>query len=77
MSHRRPRLSRKAKIVASAVTALAVGASVTVAMAGEQAKKCADFDTITLGKYYVNNNVWNREKTTSGLAEILFAVEGH
>ncbi|MGW7205165.1 GH12 family glycosyl hydrolase domain-containing protein [Streptomyces sp. NPDC054837] len=32
--------------------------------ADESGKKCTDFDTITLGKYYVNNNVWNREKAT-------------
>ena len=36
----------------------------TVAQADESGKKCTDFDTITLGKYYVNNNVWNREKAT-------------
>jgi hypothetical protein len=62
MQHRRPRLTRKAKIATAAATALAAGASVTVAMAGEEAKKCAAFDTITMGKYYVNNNLWGQDK---------------
>ncbi|MER5219156.1 GH12 family glycosyl hydrolase domain-containing protein [Streptomyces flaveus] len=64
MQHRRPRLSRKVKIGTAAVTALAAGASVTVAMAGEEAKKCAAFDTITMGKYYVNNNLWGQDDGT-------------
>ncbi|WP_149825652.1 GH12 family glycosyl hydrolase domain-containing protein [Streptomyces tailanensis] len=64
MQHRRPRLTRTVKIGAAVVTALAVGATVTVATAGEEAKKCAAFDTVTLGKYYVNNNLWNEGKFT-------------
>ncbi|MFD5794041.1 hypothetical protein ACFWIO_10980 [Streptomyces diastatochromogenes] len=41
------------------------GAGVTVAQADESSKKCAAFDTITLGKYYVNNNLWGQEKGTA------------
>lgn len=62
MQHRRPRLSKKAKTFASAAVALAAAAGVTVAQADESSRKCAAFDTITLGKYYVNNNLWNQEK---------------
>ncbi len=64
MQHRRPRLSRRAKIATAAVAALAAGASVTVAMAGEEAKKCGAFDTVTMGKYYVNNNLWGQDDGT-------------
>ncbi|WP_256725949.1 hypothetical protein [Streptomyces sp. IMTB 2501] len=63
MQHRRPRLSEKAKTPAAAGTAVLVAAAgVTVAQAGETSKKCAAFDTITLGKYYVNNNLWGQDK---------------
>jgi hypothetical protein len=51
MQHRRPRPSRKAKALTAAAVALAAAAGVTVARAGEPDKKCAAFDTITLGKY--------------------------
>lgn len=64
MQHRRPRFSKKAKTLVSGTVALAAAVGVTVAQADESSKKCTDFDTITLGKYYVNNNVWNREKAT-------------
>lgn len=64
MQHRRPHLTRKAKIATAAVVALAAGASVTVAMAGEEAKKCGAFDTVTMGKYYVNNNLWGQDDGT-------------
>ena len=63
MQHRRPRLSSKAKTLGSAVVVLAA-AGVTVAQADESNKKCTAFDTITLGKYYVNNNLWNEGKYT-------------
>ncbi|MCF4140594.1 endo-1,4-beta-glucanase [Streptomyces sp. Tue 6430] len=62
MQHRRPRLSRTAKGLVAAAVALAAAAGVTVAQAGESSRKCAAFDTVTLGKYYVNNNLWNQEK---------------
>ncbi|MEY9994692.1 hypothetical protein ABIE67_006724 [Streptomyces sp. V4I8] len=64
MQHRRPRLSKKAKTLVSGAVALAAAAGVTVAQADESSKKCAAFDTITLGKYYVNNNLWNEGKYT-------------
>ncbi|MFK4103476.1 endo-1,4-beta-glucanase [Streptomyces sp. NPDC019531] len=64
MQHRRPRLSTKAKTLVSAAVALAAAAGITVAQADESSKKCTAFDTITLGKYYVNNNLWNEGKYT-------------
>ncbi|MEU6145373.1 endo-1,4-beta-glucanase [Streptomyces sp. NPDC047081] len=64
MQHRRPRLSKKRKTLLASVVALAAAAGVTVAQAGETDKKCTAFDTITLGKYYVNNNLWNEGKYT-------------
>ncbi|MGP3632840.1 GH12 family glycosyl hydrolase domain-containing protein [Streptomyces sp. 24-1644] len=64
MQHRRPRLSRTGKAATAALTALAAAATVTVAVAGEEAKKCGAFDQITMGKYYVNNNLWGQDKGT-------------
>lgn len=64
MQHRRPRLSKKAKALTAATAALAAAAGVTVAQAGESSRKCTAFDTITLGKYYVNNNLWGQDKGT-------------
>ncbi|MFC8515076.1 endo-1,4-beta-glucanase [Streptomyces sp. NPDC057257] len=64
MQHRRPRLSNKRKTLLASAVALAAAAGVTVAQAGETDKKCTAFDTITLGKYYVNNNLWNEGKYT-------------
>ena len=60
MQHRRPRLSKKAKTMLAGTVALAAAAGVTVAQAGEAGKKCGAFDTVTMGKYYVNNNLWGR-----------------
>ncbi|MFD4558647.1 endo-1,4-beta-glucanase [Streptomyces sp. NPDC058469] len=64
MQHRRPRLSKKAKVLAAASVALTAVAGVTVAQAGESSEKCTADDTVTLGKYYVNNNQWGRDKAT-------------
>ncbi|MGW7406871.1 GH12 family glycosyl hydrolase domain-containing protein [Streptomyces sp. NPDC054833] len=64
MQHRRPRLSTKAKTLVAASVALAAAAGVTVAQAGESSKKCTAFDTIALGKYYLNNNLWGQDKGT-------------
>lgn len=64
MQHRRPRLSKTTKTLVAAASALAVGAGVTVAQAGESSKKCTAFDTITRGKYYVNDNLWGQDKGT-------------
>ncbi|MEU6257507.1 endo-1,4-beta-glucanase [Streptomyces sp. NPDC047043] len=64
MQHRRPRLSKKRKTLLASAVALAAAAGVTVAQAGETDKKCTAFDTITLGKYYVNNNLWGQDKAT-------------
>ncbi|WP_405730651.1 endo-1,4-beta-glucanase [Streptomyces sp. NBC_00028] len=64
MQHRRPRFSKKAKTLLSGTVALAAAVGVTVAQADESSKKCTAFDTITLGKYYVNNNLWNEGKYT-------------
>ncbi|WLW51854.1 GH12 family glycosyl hydrolase domain-containing protein [Streptomyces sp. YU58] len=64
MSHRRSRLSKKAKTLVATTVALSAALGVTVAQADEANKKCAPFDTITLGKYYVNNNLWNEGKFT-------------
>ncbi|MGX5187913.1 GH12 family glycosyl hydrolase domain-containing protein [Streptomyces avermitilis] len=64
MQHRRPRLSKKARTLVATTVVLAAAAGVTVAQAGETGKKCAAFDTITLGKYYVNNNLWGQDKAT-------------
>ncbi|MFF7983637.1 hypothetical protein ACFZDK_31740 [Streptomyces sp. NPDC007901] len=64
MQHRRPRLSKKAKTLLSAAVALAAAAGVGVAQAGESSKKCTAFDTVTLGKYYVDNNLWGQDKGT-------------
>ncbi|WP_037679448.1 endo-1,4-beta-glucanase [Streptomyces griseus] len=66
MQHRRPRLTKKTKTLTAAGVALAAAAGVTVAQAGESSKKCTAFDTITLGKYYVNNNLWGQDKGTGG-----------
>ncbi|WP_327661320.1 MULTISPECIES: GH12 family glycosyl hydrolase domain-containing protein [unclassified Streptomyces] len=62
--HRRPRLSRRLKLAAAAATALATGATVSVAMADESAKLCDAYATVTMGKYYVNNNLWGQDKAT-------------
>jgi hypothetical protein len=62
MQHRRPRLSKTAKTLVATAVVLATAAGVSVAQAGESAKKCTAFDTITLGKYYVNNNLWGQDK---------------
>ncbi|RZB16210.1 hypothetical protein StrepF001_29055 [Streptomyces sp. F001] len=52
MQHRRPRLSRKAKaLLVGAERSHPAAAGVTVARAGEESKKRADF--AALGKYYV------------------------
>ncbi|MHB9858707.1 GH12 family glycosyl hydrolase domain-containing protein [Streptomyces sp. YIM S03343] len=72
MQHRRPRLSKKAKALLACTVALAAAAGVTAAQAGqtssassgEASKKCTAFDTVTLGKYYVNNNLWGQDKGT-------------
>ncbi|MFG2785488.1 endo-1,4-beta-glucanase [Streptomyces prunicolor] len=64
MQHRRPRLSKQAKVLAAVSVALTAVAGVTVAQAGESSKKCTADDTVTLGKYYVNNNQWGRDKAT-------------
>ena len=64
MQHRRPRLSKKAKALVATSVALTAAAGVTVAQAGESSKKCAAYDTVTLGKYYVNNNLWGQDKAT-------------
>lgn len=64
MQHRRPRLSKKRKTLVATAVALAALAGVTVAQAGESSKKCTADDTVTLGKYYVNNNQWGRDKAT-------------
>ncbi|MFD4603732.1 endo-1,4-beta-glucanase [Streptomyces sp. NPDC058464] len=64
MQHRRPRLSKTAKTLLAASVALTAAAGVTVAQAGESSKKCTAFDTVTLGKYYVNNNLWGQDKGT-------------
>jgi hypothetical protein len=64
MQHRRPRLSKKAKVLAAASVALTALVGVTVAQAGETSKKCGAYDTVTLGKYYVNNNLWGQDKAT-------------
>ncbi|MFI2614801.1 endo-1,4-beta-glucanase [Streptomyces sp. NPDC018584] len=70
MQHRRPRLTRTSKIATAAMTALAAVACVTVATAGTgsssagvgaRAKKCGAFEHITMGKYYVNNNLWGQD----------------
>ncbi|MFI9764557.1 endo-1,4-beta-glucanase [Streptomyces sp. NPDC051963] len=66
MQHRRPRPSKKTKALTATVVALAAAAGATVAQAGEESKKCTAFDTVTLGKYYVSNNLWNQEKATGG-----------
>lgn len=57
MQHRRPRLSKKAKTLLASCVALAAAAGVTVAQAGEGSKKCGAFETVTMGKYYVDNNL--------------------
>ncbi|WP_406441185.1 hypothetical protein OHB00_36245 [Streptomyces sp. NBC_00631] len=62
--HRRPRLSRTAKTLLAASVALAAAAGVTVAQAGESSRKCTAFDTIALGKYYLNDNLWGQDKGT-------------
>lgn len=64
MQHRRPRLSRKARTLLATTVALAAAAGVGIAQAGETSKKCAAFDTITIGKYYVNNNLWGQDDGT-------------
>ncbi|MFF5142642.1 hypothetical protein ACFY6U_23425 [Streptomyces sp. NPDC013157] len=64
MQHRRPRLSKTAKTLLAASAALAAAAGVTVAQAGEPSRRCATFDTVTLGKYYLNNNLWGQDKGT-------------
>lgn len=64
MQHRRPRLSKKAKTMLAGTVALAAAAGVTVAQAGEADKKCGAFDTVTMGKYYVNNNLWGQDDGT-------------
>ncbi|MFJ9631014.1 endo-1,4-beta-glucanase [Streptomyces sp. NPDC101175] len=64
MQHRRPRLSKRRKALVATAVALAAAAGVTVAQAGETGKKCGAFDTVTLGKYYVNNNLWGQDKAT-------------
>lgn len=61
MQHRRPRLTHTGKITLAAATALTAAASVTVALAGEEDKKCGAFEQITMGKYYVNNNLWGQD----------------
>ncbi|GGN76798.1 hypothetical protein GCM10011579_058330 [Streptomyces albiflavescens] len=60
MQHRRPHLSKKAKTLLASSVALAAAAGITVAQAGEDGKKCGAFDTVTMGKYYVNNNLWGQ-----------------
>ncbi|WP_406441999.1 endo-1,4-beta-glucanase [Streptomyces sp. NBC_01613] len=64
MQHRRPRMSKPAKTLLASAVALTAAAGVTVAQAGEAGRKCTAFDTITLGKYYVNNNLWGQDKAT-------------
>ncbi|MEW1832634.1 endo-1,4-beta-glucanase [Streptomyces sp. NPDC088196] len=64
MQHRRTRLTKKTKVFVAASVALAAAAGVTVAQAGESSKECAASDTVTLGKYYVNNNLWGQDKGT-------------
>jgi hypothetical protein len=59
--HRRPRFSKKAKTVLAIGVALAAAATATVAYAGEEARTCTAFGTITMGKYYVNNNLWGQD----------------
>jgi hypothetical protein len=59
--HRHPRFGKKAKAALAAGVALAAAVSVTVAVAGEQARTCTASDTITMGKYYVNNNLWGKD----------------
>lgn len=64
MQHRRPRMSKPAKTLLASAVALTAAAGVTVAQAGEAGRKCTAFDTVTLGKYYVNNNLWGQDKAT-------------
>ncbi|MFC9636004.1 hypothetical protein ACFTY8_44130 [Streptomyces mirabilis] len=64
MQHRRPRLSKKAKTMLAGTVALAAAAGVTVAQAGGADKTCGAFDTVTMGKYCVNNNLWGQDDGT-------------
>jgi hypothetical protein len=66
VQHRRRRQSKKAKTLVATTVALAAAAGVTLAQAGEPDRKCAAFDTIALGKYYRNNNLWNQARATGG-----------
>jgi hypothetical protein len=56
MQHRRPHLSKKAKMLLASSVALAAAAGVTVAQAGEDSKKCGAFDT-------KNNADWQDQPT--------------
>ncbi|MGP3984555.1 GH12 family glycosyl hydrolase domain-containing protein [Streptomyces sp. KR80] len=64
MQPRRLRLTKRAKIFIATSAVLAATASVTVAQAGEDARKCGAFETITMGKYYINNNLWGQNDGT-------------
>lgn len=64
MQHRRPRLPKKAKTLLASSVARAAAVGVTVAQAGEDSKKCGAFDTVTMGKYYVNKNLWGQDDGT-------------
>ncbi|MGW3450033.1 hypothetical protein [Streptomyces sp. NPDC001076] len=35
-----------------------------MAQAGEPSRKCTAYDTVTLGKYYLSNNLWGQDKGT-------------
>ncbi|MGW0735252.1 GH12 family glycosyl hydrolase domain-containing protein [Streptomyces sp. NPDC002851] len=68
--HRRRRLGTPARTALACCVALAAAASMTVANAATEtgsvaeAKVCEAFGTITLGKYYVNNNLWGQDSGT-------------
>ncbi len=64
MQHRRPRLTERVKVLVATSVVIVATATVTVAQAGEDARKCGAFETITMGKYYVNNNLWGQNDGT-------------